>query len=401
METVAAGPDGVLLIAILALVAIGLVMVYSGSAFFAAKVYGGSTYFLKRHALWCALGLGLMTLGARADFVIWRRLAAPLLFISVALLGLCLVPAVAQRVGGATRWLRVGPLTFQPSELAKLALVAYLASVLSSRVAGDGVRQVEDVGARPRALLVPILVSTLVVLLVLREPDLGSAMLLAATALLMFFAAGARVSYLLLAVLVAAPIAYQKLIVGTPWRLRRVLAFLDPWSYRRDVGYQITESLISVGSGGATGKGLGQGNQKLFFLPEAHTDFVFAVVGQELGLVGLALVVLLFATVLWRGARAALRARDLFGTYLAFGLTASLLLGALVHMCVVLGMMPTKGTTLPLVSYGGSAMLAAMLATGVLLNVSSGRPEPASLRVDRGSKQGNRRVRARSYGAAA
>lgn len=388
--------DAVLMVALFALLGLGCVLVFSASAVFATRQYGSASYFLERHVLWAALGLGAMAFGARLDFVVWRKTAPPLLLISVALLGLCLVPGIGARFNGANRWLRLGSITFQPSELAKFALVAYLAAVLARRLAPDGVRQMEEVATRPQGLFPPMLIAGLLVLLVLLEPDLGTAMLLAGTALAMFFAAGARTSYLAIGILVAMPIVYQKLIVEKPWRLGRVLAFLDPLAHRQDIGYQISESLISVGSGGLWGVGLGQGNQKLFFLPEAHTDFILAVLGEELGLVGITLVICCFGVVLWRGMRAALRARDLFGTYLGFGITAGLLMGALAHMGVVLGLLPTKGTTLPLVSYGGSSLTLTLFACGVLLNISTGRAEPTQVRVERGEHDGNRRITPRA-----
>lgn len=384
--------DGVLLLAVVALLGLGLVMVYSASAVFAARNYEAASYFLRKQALWMILGVGALWFGARADFSIWRRAAAPLLLCCVALLGLCLVPGIGARVGGATRWLRLGPLTLQPSEIAKFALVAYLASVLARRVAPEGVRQAEDTGARASGLFAPTLITALLVALVLVEPDLGTSVLLAATAFVLYFVAGARTSYLALGVLLLAPIGYQKLIVGTPWRLKRMLAFLDPWAFRKDVGYQISESLISVGSGGLHGMGLGQGKQKLFFLPEAHTDFILAIIGEELGFIGIVFVASCFALLLWRGIRIALRARDLFGAYLAFGITCGFLFGATAHMGVVLGLLPTKGTTLPFISSGGSALCMSMLMVGVLLNISAGRPEPASIRIERGQRVGNRRL---------
>jgi cell division protein FtsW len=216
---------------------------------------------------------------------------------------------------------------------------------------------------------------------------------------MLLFVAGARISYLVIAMLAAAPIVYQS-IVGTPFRLHRVLAFLDPWQYRYDVGYQITESLISIGSGGVRGLGLGDGRQKLFFLPEAHTDYIMAIVGEELGLIGILCVASLFVILVWRGARAALHARDAFGCYLGFGITAMFGLQALVNIGVVLGALPTKGLPLPFVSFGGSTLVVDLFAMGILLNISRAAPEPAGSRVKGPwlprirwrAKKGNRRL---------
>jgi cell division protein FtsW len=214
--------------------------------------------------------------------------------------------------------------------------------------------------------------------LLLKQPDLGTAVIFGVVALGLLFIAGTRTSYLILALLVAAPAGW-KFIVSTPFRMRRMLAFLDPWAFRRDVGYQITESLISVGSGGVNGLGLGDGRQKLFFLPEAHTDFILSIVGEELGLVGVWFVILAFALFVWRGLRAAVRARDPFGTYLAFGISAMFGFQALVNIGVVLGSLPTKGLPLPFISYGGTSLLISLFMAGVLANILARNPEPREL----------------------
>jgi cell division protein FtsW len=205
--------------------------------------------------------------------------------------------------------------------------------------------------------LPPLMMTGLFLGLLLKEPELGTAAIFGATALGMMFVAGTRTSYILLLVLTAAPIGWKVFISGESWRMKRILAYLYPWQYRRDIGYQLYESLISVGSGGVWGQGLGQGHQKLFFLPEAHTDFILAVVGEELGLVGILAVLATFGILVWRGIRAAMRARDPYGCYLAFGITSLFGLQAVVNMCVVLGLLPTKGLPLPFVSYGGSALV--------------------------------------------
>jgi cell division protein FtsW len=206
------------------------------------------------------------------------------------------------------------------------------------------------------------------------------------------FVAGTRTSYILLSVLLAAPIGWKVFITGESWRVKRLLAFLYPWQYRRDTGYQLYESLISVGSGGVWGQGLGQGHQKLFFLPEAHTDFILAVVGEELGLVGVLAVLIAFAVLVWRGLRASLCARDPYGCYLAFGITCLFALQTVVNMCVVLGLMPTKGLPLPFVSYGGTALVMSLFMAGVLANISARAPEPSRMTL----WQSLRTVRARS-----
>ena len=328
-------------------------MVFSSGAVFAARKYGDATYFLKRELIYAILGLGAMSLGARLDYSIYRRLAYPLLGVSI--LTLVAVLKFGSRAGGAIRWFRLGPLSFQPSELAKLALCVYLAYLLA--------RKAEKVRVFSVGFLPPLLVTGLMMGLLLKQPDLGTAVIFGVVALGLLFIAGTRTSYLIVALLIAAPAGW-KFIVSTPFRMKRMLAFLDPWAFRRDVGYQITESLISVGSGGVTGLGLGDGRQKLFFLPEAHTDFILSIVGEELGLVGVLAVITGFSVLVWRGLRTALRARDVFGTYLAFGITTMFGLQALVNIGVVLGSLPTKGLPLPFISYGGTSLVMSLFMGG-------------------------------------
>ncbi len=359
------GVDRVLVGAVLGLLAFGIVMVYSSGAVFAAKKYGDAGYFLKRELVYAVLGLGAMSLATRIDYGVYRRFAYPLLFASILLLAAVL--KIGSRAGGAIRWFRLGPLSFQPGELAKLALCIYLAALLA--------RKAEKVRVFSIGFLPPLLMTGVMMGLLLKQPDLGTAAIFGAVALGLLFVAGTRTSYLILAVLVALPAGW-KFIVSTPFRMRRMLAFLDPWAFRRDVGYQITESLISVGSGGLSGMGLGDGRQKLFFLPEAHTDFILSIIGEELGLIGVLCVVAGFALLVWRGLRAAIRARDVFGAFLAFGITAMFGLQALVNIGVVMGSLPTKGLPLPFISYGGTSLVMSLFSAGVLANISARNPEP-------------------------
>ena len=359
------GPDRLLCGAVLCLCAVGVVMVFSAGAMFAAKRYGDWTFFLKRELIYATIGVVAFSVALRTDYVLYRRLTYPMLFGSVLLLVCVLV--FGSRAGGAIRWFRIGSLSFQPSEVAKFALVVYLAALLA--------RKAEKVKQLWGGFLPPLIVTSILMALLLKQPDLGTAAIFGFVALAMLFVAGTRTSYIILSILLAAPVVWR-LIVGTPWRMRRMLAFLDPWAHRKDAGYQTVESLISIGSGGFLGQGLGEGRQKLFFLPEAHTDFILAVVGEELGFVGVIGVLALFCTLIWRGFVAAARARDAFGTYLAFGLTAVFGMQALINMAVVMGLVPTKGLTLPFVSYGGSSMIVSMFTAGVLANISAKNPEP-------------------------
>ena len=381
------GPDRLLVATILGLTGFGVVMVFSAGAAFAAKTYGDWTYFLKREGVYSATGLIAFAIGMRLDYSVYRRMAYPLLFLSMAMLAAVL--KIGPAINGAVRWFRWGALSFQPSELAKFALALYLAVLLA--------RKAEKVKDFRMGFLPPLVMTGIFLLLLLKQPDLGTAVIIGVTALGLLFVAGTRTSYILLSVLVAAPIGWKVFIAGEPWRMRRFLAFLYPWQFRRNTGYQLYESLISVGSGGLWGQGLGQGHQKLFFLPEAHTDFILAIVGEELGLCGVLAVLLAFTVLVWRGLRAAARARDAFGCYLAFGVTLLFGLQALVNMGVVLGLLPTKGLPLPFVSYGGTALVMSLFMAGVLANISARNPEPApvsvwqSLRWNRGRTSKNRR----------
>ena len=381
-SAVAEGSDVLLVAAVLALTGFGIVMVFSAGAVFAAKIHKDWTFFLKRESVYAGVGLLAFLVGSRLDYSIYRRFTYPLLFLAVAMLAAVL--KLGPSINGAARWFRLGGLSFQPSELAKFALVLYLAVLLA--------RKAEKVRDFSMGFLPPLLMTGVFLGLLLKQPDLGTAVIMGVTALGLMFVAGTRTSYILLSVLIAAPIGWKVFITGESWRMRRLLAFLYPWQYRRDTGYQLYESLISVGSGGVWGQGLGQGHQKLFFLPEAHTDFILAVVGEELGLVGVLTVLTVFSLLVWRGLRASARARDPYGCYLAFGITCLFGLQTLVNMCVVLGLLPTKGLPLPFVSYGGTALVMSLFMAGVLVNISARAPEPARMTL----WQSLRTVRARS-----
>ena len=363
------GPDLLLVAAVLALTGFGAVMVFSAGAVFAAKTYGDWTYFLKREAIYAGAGLLAFLVSSRLDYSVYRKITYPLLFLAVALLAAVL--KLGPAINGAVRWFRLGPLSFQPSELAKFALALYLAVLLA--------RKAEKVRDFSMGFLPPLLMTGVFLGLLLKQPDLGTAVIMGVTALGLLFVAGTRTSYILLSVLIAAPVGWNVFITGESWRMKRLLAFLYPWQYRRDTGYQLYESLISVGSGGVWGQGLGQGHQKLFFLPEAHTDFILAVVGEELGLVGMLAVLATFAVLVWRGLRASMRARDPYGCYLAFGITCLFGLQTIVNMCVVLGLLPTKGLPLPFVSFGGTALVMSLFMAGVLVNISARAPEPSRM----------------------
>ncbi|MFH1807251.1 MAG: putative lipid II flippase FtsW [Pseudomonadota bacterium] len=348
----------------LLLIGFGVVMVYSASAVFAATKLHDATYFLVRQAAFAVVGVAVLYVTWRMDFRLVRRFALPLGIAVLALLVAVLLPGIGRAGGGAMRWIPLGPVALQPGELAKPVLVVLLAGLVARRRERE--LEGEDTGPLWPMLLVPGVMMGLLLL----EPDFGSAVVLGVLTVVMLFVGGARVSYLLLAVLASLPVVYH-LIASSPYRMRRLMSFLDPWSHRQDIGYQVSESLISIGSGGVSGLGIGDGRQKLFFLPAAHTDFIFSIIGEELGLIGAILVIASFACIVIAGIRVTLRARTVFGAYLALGLTSLVGLQAITNMAVTLGLAPTKGLTLPLISYGGSSLVATCFALGLLLSVDA------------------------------
>ncbi|MEN9800153.1 MAG: hypothetical protein RL653_3850 [Pseudomonadota bacterium] len=358
--------DFLLLVAVLALVGVGLVMVYSASAVTAQDKLHDALYYLKRQSVAAVLGLGAMLMAMKLGYRRLARWAWPLLVLA----GLCLlalfIPGLGVSVGGARRWLRVPGISFQPAELAKFAWAVYLAYSLAKKK-----EKVESfsVGVLPHLVVCGVLVG-----LCMLQPDFGSSVALIFLLGVMLFAAGAKVGYLVGLVLLAVPFAYHA-IASSPYRMKRILAFMDPWAHRHDVGYQVAESLMSIGSGGVWGLGLGNGLQKLYFLPEAHTDFIFSILGEETGLAGVVMVAGLYGIVIWRGLKASLGATEAFGTYLGLGLTSLIAFQALVNMSVAMGLVPTKGLTLPFISYGGSSLIILMGAAGVLLSIGAGAPE--------------------------
>jgi cell division protein FtsW len=353
--------DTWLLAAVLLLTGAGLVMVYSASAVTAEARVHDQFYYLKRQLVSAGVGFALLLALLKIGYRRLERLAVPLLLLVVVALVLVLVPGIGKVAGGARRWIDLGLIRFQPAEAAKVALVLYLARSLA--------RKQERVRMFSIGFLPHVAVTGLLVALVLAEKDLGTAFILFLVLFVMLFAGGVKIGYLLGAVALAVPIGW-KLIAGTPYRMQRITAFLDPWQHREGIGFQIVESLLGIGNGGWFGQGLGEGKGKLFYLPAAHTDFIAAVIAEEVGLLGMSLLVLLFAVLVWRGFRATALAPDPFGCYLALGLTTLIGSQALVNLAVVLGLLPTKGLTLPFVSYGGSSLMTMLAAAGMLLSVS-------------------------------
>ena len=354
-------PDTWLFGVAVVLLSVGVVMVYSASAIVAAERFHDPYFFLKKQIFWALLGALALWLALRVDYRRLEGLVVPLLLVAGVLLVLVLVPPLGQAINGTRRWIRLGPVSFQPAELAKLALVVYLAAFLA--------RRRDALGDFRRGLLPPLAVAGVLAALVLAQPDLGSSLTLVALTFALLFLAGGRVRHLALVLAPALPLLAVAVWVA-PYRVRRITTFLDPWSDPRGSGFQIIQSWLAFGNGGLLGQGIGGSQQKLFYLPEAHTDFIFAIVGEELGLVGALAIVGLFVVLAWRGLRIGLRAPDPFGAYLALGITVLIATQAVVNLGVVTGLLPTKGLPLPFISFGGSALLVTMLATGVLLNIA-------------------------------
>lgn len=355
--------DVPLLVAVLLLAALGVVMVYSASAVFAGARLGDGAYYLKRQALFAGVGVLAMAVTMRVGYRRLERLAYPLLALAALGVILTFIPGLGVRAGGAQRWIRIAGFQLQPTELAKLALCLYLASSVARK--GDQLKDFR-IGFLPHAIVFGLFGAG-----VLAQPDFGTMTVLTATMLVVLFVAGARLTYVFVAIGAAVPLAYL-LVVTSDYRMRRVMAFLDPFSDRFGIGYQPAEALMSVASGGLLGLGLGEGRQKLGFLPAGHTDYILASVGEELGLVGVGLVLVLFGVIFWRGMRIAQRASDPFGAYLAFGLTSLLAMETLINAGMCLSLLPSKGVALPFLSYGGTAVVKAMIAAGLLLSVSTG-----------------------------
>jgi cell division protein FtsW len=346
---------------VVALALFGVIMVYSASAVVAASETNHTQYhYVVRQGIWTVLGLGAMLVGMRFDY---GRLRSSTL--AYGLLGLTLVLLVAvfafSPINGARRWIKFAGFSLQPSEISKLALAVFLARFLERRAGAEG--------SFWRTFFPCVAVTGLLALLVVAEPDLGTALMLGVIATVMLFTAGARLSHMAVA---AAPalVGLAGLLLFVPWRLKRLVTFLDPWADPQGAGYQVIQSLLAVGSGGVNGLGFTEGRQKMFFLPFAHSDFIFAVVGEELGLLGGLGVVALFGLFLWRGMRAALRAPDRFGMLLGTGIVTGIVAQALFNMSVVLALVPTKGIPLPFVSYGGSSLVPTLFSVGLLLNIS-------------------------------
>ncbi|TNF46332.1 putative lipid II flippase FtsW [bacterium] len=353
--------DTAIVIAVLTLMVLGSVMVYSASAVKASRDMGDGGFFFKKQTVFGMVALITMMVASMIPYGFWRVAVVPLLVLTVGLLAAVITP-LGHTANNATRWFKIGPISLQIAEFAKLIVVMYLARYLSGRE--DELRNSTGV------LIRPLIIITIIIVLIAYEPDLGTAIFIGLLGCIMFFIAGTPLRFLAGVGLVSAP-AVAYLIMGKEFRVQRIRAFMDPWKEYDGPGFQLVQSFLAFGDGGALGTGLGGGKSKLLFLPESHTDFILAVVGEELGFVGVAVVLALFAVLVVRGMQVARDAPDAYGTLLASGLTMMIGLQALINSMVVLGLLPTKGMPLPFISYGGSSLLTSAAAVGILLNVAA------------------------------
>lgn len=353
--------DFILFFTVIALLCFGVVMVYSSSAVSAYVNFNDSYYFLKRQVIWVTLGIMAMLLAINIDYHVWRKLAKPIFIATLVLLVLVLIPGFGKVVNGARRWLGFGSLYLQPSEIAKLSMVLYSSASLA--------RHQDKITSFTKGLLPQLIMLLIVFGLILKEPDLGTALAIGGTIFVMLFTAGAKLSHLT-SLGVVGVIGIIAAIIMEPYRLKRLLAFSNPWADPLDTGYHIIQSLYALGSGGLFGVGLGRSREKFLYLPEPHTDFIFAILGEELGFIGTITVILLFFLFAWRGFKIAISAPDIYGSMLAAGLTTMIIVQALMNIAVVTASMPVTGIPLPFISFGGSALIFTLAGVGILLNIS-------------------------------
>ncbi len=360
--------DKILLAVVLILAGFGIVMVYSTSGVY-ADVEGNSHYFLLRHVFSIFLGFTMMMLASLIPYSLYRRpgVIIPLLFLALFLLVLTLIPGIGTKINNARRWLPLGTFrTFQPSELTKLILIMYFSYYM--------VKKQDKIKSFSFTVLPSLIILGTFFILIIMQPDLGTAINIVALVFPLMFIAGVRITHLSGVLLVIFPVI-SAIAWSNPYQKTRILLFLNPWKDPKGSGYQLIQSLIAIGKGRLTGTGLGRGQQKLFYLPEPYSDFIFSTVGEELGFLGGLFLLVLFLLLIWRGMLIALNAPDLFGTFAAFGLTLLVGIQAVINLGVVTGLLPTKGLPLPFISHGGTSLIVCLTAMGILLNISKHCPE--------------------------
>ena len=343
------------------LLAMGMLMVYSTSSIYALEQYGDPSYFLKRHAIYLSIGLFGMFILMSLDYQILRRFVYPAYIFGLIILVLVLIPGIGEEVGGARRWIDLGPGSFQPSEIAKFLLVLYLAHSITKKK--------DKMDSFSVGFISHLLIAGAYILLILLEPDFGMVVILFTMLFGMLFVGEVRVGYLIASGVISV-ILMVLAVMDQSYRMKRIISFLNPWEDPLGSGYQAVQSFVAFGLGGIVGTGLGDSTQKLFFLPQAHTDFIFSIIGEELGFIGVLSIIVAFGFLVVRSLRVALKAPDLFGCYLVFGCIMLIALQAGINMAVAVGLFPIKGLTLPFISYGGTSLVSSLGATGIILSVS-------------------------------
>ncbi|RYI32224.1 stage V sporulation protein E [Bacillus infantis] len=361
MPTKKSTPDFILILVTFTLLAVGLIMVYSASAIWAEYKFDDSFFFAKRQMLFAAAGIMAMFFIMNIDYWTWRTWAKAIVIICFVLLVLVLIPGVGNVRNGSRSWIGVGAFSIQPSEFMKLAMIAFLAKYLSERQ--------KLITSFRKGLLPSLGLAFLAFGMIMLQPDLGTGTVMIGTCVVMIFISGAKISHFVVLGLIGLG-GFAGLVLSAPYRMKRITSFLDPWEDPLGSGFQIIQSLYAIGPGGLFGLGLGESRQKFFYLPEPQTDFIFAILAEELGFIGGSFVLLLFSLLLWRGIRIALGAPDLYGSFLAVGIIAMVAIQVMINIGVVTGLMPVTGITLPFLSYGGSSLTLMLMAIGVLLNIS-------------------------------
>lgn len=353
--------DKTLLVSVLFLLVVGITMVYSASSVFALKKYNNQYFFLQKQVVGIFVGVIIMYIVSHINFNLYSKLTYFIYAATLIALTLVFVPGLGITAKGASRWVRVASFSFQPAELAKLSIVFYLAHSLSKKH--------ENIKNFSTGFLPHVIMTGIVLALIIIQPDLGSVVIIATILFIMLFTAGVRIRYLLASILMLLPVGYS-LIMNVDYRRRRIMAYLNPLDDPTGAGFQLQQSFLALGSGGFFGMGLGDGKQKLFYLPEPHTDFILSVAGEELGFIGLSLILSAFLAIVYRGFKISLEAENFYGSLLALGITLVIGIQAGINAGVVMGLLPTKGLVLPFISYGRTAILVNLFAVGVLLNIS-------------------------------
>jgi cell division protein FtsW len=361
-KNITGGYDFFVLIPTVVLLGIGLVAIYSSSSFLAEHRYQDSNFYLAKQGFFAFIGFFLLLIVKNIPVERYKGLAYPLLLISFILLLMVFIPGIGKKVGGSLRWIKLGPIVLQPSELVKISLAVYMAYSMSKK---GNLMSSFSKGVFPHLVIAGAFMS-----LILIQPDLGTTVIIGSWLMILLFVAGMNIYHLIVMVTLACPAVYY-LITHEQYRIHRLLAYLKPWEDPQGFGFQIIHSFLAFGSGGIFGVGLGNSKQKLLYLPESHTDFILSILAEELGLIGIALIILLFLILIIRGLKIALDAPDLYSSYLALGVTILMGLQVIINMGVVMGLLPTKGLTLPFLSYGGSSLLVNMVGVGILMSISA------------------------------